>query len=544
MKLFSAMVNGGWIGAQGPSYLSFSAGLRHPEWAQQAILLRYLRANAETCFGQRHQFRSIRSVQEFQERVPLSTFEDYAESIGQVRAGAANVLTSEAVRCLQPSSGSTRAAKLIPYTSALQSEFGRAVGPWMFDLARSTPAILAGPAYWSVSPLRTQEIDGAAVSRPVPASARTPAVGFESDSAYLGGWLERLVRRALVDCEDLKYAQDIGEFRRRTLVRLLNEPELRVISVWHPTFLTLLLDELAACWDELLALVAKGMPGAGRLRSIPPNRRRADRLRPVDPGSGSELWPHLATISCWGDGHAAGLIANLKRRFPGVRIQPKGLIATEAVVSIPFEDGFPVAIRSHFFEFIDDRGAARTVSELEKASTYSVVVTTGGGLYRYQLRDRIRVEDFIHSTPSIRFVGKEDSVSDMCGEKLSEGLVADVLSRLLPAHAPAACFALMAPDISRGVPRYVLYLESQQRVSGRLSGELEGALHLNPNYALCIRLGQLHPAQVEAVAPGSGERYLERLRVQGQRLGDIKPAALSPLTDWHSVFCGAQGPNA
>ena len=48
--------------------------------------------------GQRHQFRSIRSVQEFQERVPLSTFEDYAESIGQVRAGAANVLTSEAVR--------------------------------------------------------------------------------------------------------------------------------------------------------------------------------------------------------------------------------------------------------------------------------------------------------------------------------------------------------------------------------------------------------------------------------------------------------------
>jgi hypothetical protein len=410
----------------------------------------------------------------------------------------------------------------------------------MFDLARSTPAILAGPAYWSVSPLRTEEIDGAAVSRAGSSPTGTPVVGFESDSAYLGGWLQRLVRRALVDCEDLKFARDIGEFRRRTLLRLLSESELRVISVWHPTFLTLLLDHLIGCWDELLALLARGVPSADGLRSIPPNPRRADRLRSVDPNSPSEIWPHLATISCWGDSHAAGLIADLETRFPSVRIQPKGLIATEAIVSIPFEGGFPVAIRSHFFEFIDGRGTARTVSELEKASTYSVVVTTAGGLYRYLLRDRIRVDDFVHATPSIRFLGKEDSVSDMCGEKLSEGLVADVLSRLLTAHAPAARFALVAPDISNSVPRYVLYLESRERVSARLSEELEGALRLNPNYALCIRLGQLYPARVEPVAPGSGERYLERLRALGQRLGDIKPAALSPLTDWHSVFRGAR----
>jgi hypothetical protein len=537
MKVSSALVNAGWIGAQGRSYVSFRSALRHPDRAQEAILLRYLRANAQTSFGRRHQFQAIRSVGEFQERVPLSTFDDYDESIGQVRAGVPNVLTAEAVRCLQPSSGSTRAAKLIPYTATLQSEFGRAIGPWMFDLARSTPAILGGPAYWSVSPLRTREIDDAAMPRPVSTATRTPVVGFESDSAYLGGWLQRLVQRALIDCEDLKYARDIAEFRRRTLLRLLAESELRVISVWHPTFLTLLLDELTACWDEILAQLARGVPSAERLRSIAPNPRRADRLRSVDPKAQGEIWPHLATISCWGDGHAAGLLADLKTRFPGVRIQPKGLIATEAIVSIPYEDKFPVAIRSHFFEFIDDRGIARTVCELQQASTYSVVVTTAGGLYRYLLRDRIRVDNFIHATPSIRFVGKQDSVSDMCGEKLSEGLVADVLSRLLPVHAPAARFALVAPDISSNVPRYVLYLESQERVSRQLSEELEAELRLNPNYALCIRLGQLCPATVEAVAPGSGERYLERLRASGQRLGDIKPAALSSLTDWHSVFC-------
>ena len=33
-----------------------------------------------------------------------------------------------------------------------------------------------------------------------------------------------------------------------------------------------------------------------------------------------------------------------------------------------------------------------------------------------------------------------------------------------------------------------------------------------------------------------GQCYLERLRVSGQRLGDIESAALNRLTVWHSLF--------
>jgi hypothetical protein len=113
------------------------------------------------------------------------------------------------------------------------------------------------------------------------------------------------------------------------------------------------------------------------------------------------------------------------------------------------------------------------------------------------------------------------------------------LSRyLLPIHAPAAHFALLAPDTRDDPPRSVLYLESAEMAAGELADSLQNALCLNPNYALCIRLGQLRSATVDAIAPGSCERYLERLRVSGQRLGDIKPAARSGLTGWHTVFAG------
>ncbi|HXW74378.1 MAG TPA: GH3 auxin-responsive promoter family protein [Steroidobacteraceae bacterium] len=534
MRLAAAMLNAAWVGAQSRAWLGFRRALHQPQAAQEHRLSHYLRVNARSEFGRRYGFGDIRSPAEFQDRVPLSGYENYEEAISRVHAGARDVLTTARVRCLQPSSGSTRAAKLIPYTADLQAEFSRAVGPWVFDLARSAPRLLGGPAYWSITPAAVAEEAGADVA------ARAPTrLGFESDSAYLGGWLQRLAEATLVACGDLGRTADIGEFRRRTLLRLLSERELRLISVWHPTFLTLLLDALAASWSELLVDLARGVASVGRLRREPPRPQRARELAHADPRRPGSIWPRLTLVSCWGDAHAATLLADLRARLPGVTIQPKGLMATEAVVSVPFAGRHPLAIRSHFFEFLDDGGNARTAWQLEQGESYSVVVTTGGGLYRYQLRDRIRVEGFLHATPCIRFTGKEDSVSDLRGEKLSEGLVAGILARLLPAQLPGARFALLAPEIEGETPRYVLFVESAAPPPAQLSAALESALATNPGYAYCVRLGQLRPAAVERVAPGAAERYLERLRGRGQRLGNIKPVALSTLGGWRAVFAQA-----
>jgi GH3 auxin-responsive promoter len=537
VRLAAALLNAAWVGAQSRAWLGFRQALREPQATQERRLSHYLRANARSEYGQRYRLGGIRSCAEFQDRVPLSRYADYEEAIARVRAGARNVLTTACVRCLQPSGGSTRAAKLIPYTADLQAEFGRAVGPWIFDLARTTPRLLGGPAYWSITPAGTDADTAAgAAARP-----RT-RLGFESDSAYLGGWLRWLADATLVSCEDLKHSADIAEFRHRTLLRLLSERELRLISVWHPTFLTLLLDALAASWSELLVDLARGLPPAGPLRPEPPRPQRARELAQADPRQPGSIWPRLALVSCWADAHAATLLEDLRARLPGVAIQPKGLMATEAVVSVPFAGRHPLAIRSHFFEFLDGAGNARTAWRLEEGESYSVVVTTGGGLYRYQLRDRVRVEGFLHATPCIRFTGKEDSVSDLRGEKLSEGLVANILSRLLPAHIPGVRFALLAPESEAGTPRYVLFVEADGPPPAQLSAALESALAANPSYAYCVRLGQLRPAAVACVATGAAERYLERLRACGQRLGDIKPAALSTLGGWRAVFAGQGGP--
>jgi len=178
--------------------------------------------------------------------------------------------------------------------------------------------------------------------------------------------------------------------------------------------------------------------------------------------------------------------------------------------------------------------------ELEGGEIASVVVTTGGGLYRYRLEDRVAVDGFVGGTPSLRFLGKEGHVSDLCGEKLHESFVAGALARTFSALRISPRFALLAPGDDGGSPRYTLYLEPAEllpsSVAERLAGTLETELAANPHYRLCVSLGQLAPATVFFVEKDGAVRYLEHRREQGQRLGEVKPLALSRDGGWGMVF--------
>jgi GH3 auxin-responsive promoter len=526
LSLSAALVNGAWLGANAPGYLHFKAALREPRSVQESLLRGYLRSNRLTVFGIKHQFQTIRSASEYQERVPLSTYDDYVEQIERIASGDQYVLTSSRVKLFEPTSGSTHGAKLIPFTNQLQEEIRRAVAPWIVDLARSHGALIGGPAYWSISPV-TDLLSS--VSSKIP-------IGFQTDSAYLGGWFQNLADQTLVRCDDLRRLDDIEEFRRRTLLRLLAARNLRLISVWHPTFLTLLLEALMASWPSLLTSLRCGLPAVGAAKSIAPFASRAAELEGADPGRPITIWPELKVISCWGDAQASALLPDLRERFPNVRIQSKGLIATEAFVSVPFQRHHPLAVRSHFFEFIDDGGTPKFLWELRESKCYSVVVTTGGGLYRYRLRDRIRVTGFLDQTPSIRFIGKEDGISDLFGEKLSDSFVAEILSRLVPYFAPETRFSLLAPEYEQRAARYVLFVDSSSNRVPEFAERLELELRLNPHYAYCAHLGQLLPATIASIERGSDRLYLAKLQADGARLGNIKPAALSAATNWRQSF--------
>ncbi len=531
-----AIANLLWCLASGPSCASFTTALNNPAVAQQRILQRFLRKNSASSFGREHGLETVRTAAEFARRVPIRSYDEMRPWIERIQRGEANVLTIDAVRRLVPTSGSTAARKLIPYTAAMHAELNRAIGPWIFDLYRKNPQALIGVSYWSISPA----LPGQAHSTE---DSAIP-IGFDDDAAYLGWFRKSLIQASLAAPQELRFISSAEDWRYVTALLLLRRRDLTLLSIWHPFFFSLLLQTIRENWQRLLADISSGecavnnrLPEAV-VTSIKcgPNGKRFEELRAISPASVGKIWPRLQVVSCWADGHATGAATELAESFGTAIIQPKGLLATEGIISIPFRGLHPLAIRSHYLEFEDDSGNVFLAHELRENLEYGVILTTGGGLCRYRLGDRIAVDGMLGRTPSIRFIGKSSQVSDRMGEKLSDGFVGSVFSKLFANWPSSPFFAMLAPDIDADGTHYTLYLNSDAPLE--FSTVLDQLLSANPQYAYCRRLGQLRAPRLFLVNTDAAAKYHQRLERTGKRIGEIKPVALSALDDWSNHLSG------
>ncbi len=475
-----------------------SRALADPEVAQLEVLQCLLRANAGTAFGREHALSRVRTAREFQEAVPVRDYDGLAAWIERVKAGEPNVLTAEPVLAFERSSGSTAAAKYIPYTAALRLEFQEAIRSWMGDLYAQHPSLLGGPAYWLISPLKQAR---ETTSGGIP-------VGFDTDADYLGSLEKKLAAWLFAVPQELSQVQNLDESMDLTLRILLRQRELRVISVWNPSYLTLLWQRFMERMDEFI------QPGGRRVR------------HPRD------VWPRLAVVSGWADGAAKADAAQAAAIFDHATFQPKGLLATEGVVTIPWGRGpgsVPV-LRSHFLEFIETGSTcALLVHELEADRDYEVLLTTGGGLWRYRLGDVVRVVGWQGRTPRLRFSGRADGVCDLRGEKLNPRYVGDTLRDL------TVGFAMLAPANTGDVPHYILFADHP---APGIALRIDEALSLNPHYAHCRRTGQLGPLRVFAIAGEPRAAYLRRCENLGQRVGTVKSTSLHRVAGWETWFKG------
>ncbi len=534
MNRFS-LVHGAWRLAARANDRRFARALHHPEPTQLRVLRDLIATNRTSEFGRRHRFDRIDSLAGWRSRVPLITGDQLAEMTPKLLTGTAG-LTTEPIRRLVPTSGSAGAVKLVPWTAGLARAFGAAIDPWMADLMRRHAEVTRGPSYWSVSP---------AVVPTFP-EARIP-VGFDDDTAYLGRWLEPLVGCVLLAPNALRHAVDPDAFRYATLLLLLAARELRLISVWHPSFFSLLWQARRAWWDDLLQDLERGTlrvanalgPAAGaavrqRLRADP---RRALELSRLGPNAGTEqIWPKLTVVSAWADGPASAPATALAELIAPAVLEPKGLLATEAMVTVPYAGRSPLALCSHHFEFRDDAGAFFAAHELQTGAQYDIIVSTQGGLYRYCLGDVVRVDGFLHGTPSLRFVGRNDRRVDQVGEKLSDAFVRSAFEA---AGAGRLGFVRLVPTPPQPdqPPSYTLLVDSTVDDPFDLRARMLAELRRNPYFAQALDLGQLGQLGLFRVRGDAETRWLELESAQ-RPLGGIKPTSLGTNVRWETVLDG------
>jgi hypothetical protein len=530
----------------------FAALCRTPAKAQDDLLRQILEANAGTEFGRRHGFGAITSFAEFQQRVPIATYEDLEPYIKAEMEGQANQLTKERPVLFTTTSGTTGNRKYIPMTREGKRAKSHLTWLWFCGLYRDHPGIVAGRILSVVSP----EVESHAPSG-VPC-------GAESGHAY----------RTMPGPVKSMYTAPYGVFaiadyeaKYYTLLRLAAGQDISCIATVNPSTIVLLADRLAQHTESIIRDVRDGslsqdvaVPAALRASlHLRPDKERARRLEQAAASGGGVLrpglaWPKLAAVGCWKGGTVGAYLAKFDTYFPHEPpIRDLGYYATELRGSVPLSDegdAGVVAVATNVLEFHPadhDRAPEGRdllpVERLEVGQRYFVFVTNASGLYRYDMNDIVEVAGHYGQTPLIRFIQKGKGVVSFTGEKLYEVQVIAAVDQALAALRGRYHFIAAVAELVDGTtPRLVFLIEFDEPTTDQdgsaLVDRVDAALgDQNDEYQTKRKSLRYGAPIIRAVRPGEYDRYRRRLVETGQRAdGQFKVLRLTSDTSFAAEF--------
>ncbi|MGH8493822.1 MAG: GH3 family domain-containing protein [Moraxellaceae bacterium] len=465
----------------------------------------------------------------FRDALPVTRYRDWHERISAQREGGENLCSSPLVR-YQPTSGSSEQLKLIPYTKQFLGELDSAIAPWLSSLYRQHPGLHGGAHYWSVSWL--------------PQSQQEAMRGNLNDDSELLGIVKRvLAAQSQAVPAGVAMAHRADDAMFATLCFLVARADLRMLSVWSPTFALQQLQALRRWGSEIALVLSDGDWGLRRgsltgLRA-PRAPQRARVLEQALIGNDSQmtqtLWPALALVSAWDTADATLWADELREKFPQAGFEGKGLWATEGVVTIPYEGMYPLAYRSHVYEF-EDLASERMLApwELREGDEVSPVISGGNGLLRYRLDDRLQVTGFWGGVPCFRFMGRRFGV-DLVGEKMAPETARQVMAAVGERFGLAPVTLLAVDAQGRGRPRYVALFTPLPGAAVEASLHVEAGAAVDAllkqhfHYELARDLRQLPAAT--ALVVSEGWHCFQRIAVAaGMIEGNIKPEPVKRVT--------------
>ena len=400
--------------------------------AQEAVLDGILGWAAETEYGKKHGFGEIKTLEDFQRKVPINTYESLEPYIKRHTNGEAGVLFPGKPMMYATTSGTTAEPKWIPVTQKYYKECYSGVSAlWFYSMLKECPRVFDGPEMSIVG---------------------KPIEGYAPDGTVhgsLSGQVRKHIPKFLKEVHSLPdevYGIEDYYTRYYCIMRLCVEQDIHLIVTGNPSTLLELHNTVQSHLDDFIVDIeagtfkadldiSKGVREALETwKSVRPNPKRASELRKLKELHGAlsfkHFWPNLQLITTWKCGNSGLYLERAKEYIPAsTRIREFGYLASEVRAGYVLSaDDDSTILGGHlaFFEFIrkedidDDTPRVFLAHEVEEGQEYYLVVTTQAGLYRYDMNDLVRVEGFYNTYPKFRFLQKGAGVTSLTGEKLTE----------------------------------------------------------------------------------------------------------------------------
>lgn len=523
----------------GPVYDSMVEMTKDPMRYNTELLMRMLDDNKDTEYGRKYGFADIKSVAEFQERVPLTTFDDYAGYVYRMtEGGESGLISAYNIAHYAKTSGTMGNPKRIPVSDRAMGVMNR------YNMQLRTKVICdaigfdwANPPYLNLIESQLTTLKNGATYGAISAKV----IG------QMGDYLSMLMTSPL---EALVPDPKTNTRYLHARFALMN-PEITSMGFSFSSILLELMQYIESEWEMLVDDIEKGtidesvkMPAdvrASVLGKIQPMPERAAQLREIfsqgfDEPIMPKIWPNLTIFSGVATGGFATYYNKLRQRYAGdgVRLFYVGLNASEGILSVPMDVDCPDSVLipdSVFYEFIpidsEDQGDIVTIDGVEVGKTYEIVITNQSGFYRYRIRDAVKVTGMYNNTPMIQFQYRIDQTISVLGEKTTELVLRGVAERVERELGYSMEDFSVFGDVDSVPMRYVMLMEAtlpEGLDPGAVAAELDkGLCEGNPSYGDKVAKGMLDHLRLLFLQPETYLLYRDVMISKGAASAQLKP---------------------
>ena len=505
---------------------------------QIETLFHLLQTNKDTEFGKSHTFSAMESIADFQDRIPLSDYEDYAGQIARIISGESNILTAKDAIYFCISSGTTGKEKYLPLTEEdirLQCIYAYGM---IYGMVRE---------YYPGK--RAEDIFGKIFQVGEFAKTYMPdgrMNGIRSGCIYQ--WMDRngefdasdycVPKEVLFPdaLEDLLYVKVRFALEERDLMAIHGVFVNRVAGVmdyiYHHWELLLhdmetgTVDDSVELDDKWRRFVIERLPAdpvrARELREIP-----KDRLRD---GMVGRIWSNMKYILAIGGSSFAYYTEKMRQYAGDIPIYHYAYAASEGIFGVAERmnaaDRYILLPETGFFEFLPLQGPEKPLimSEIETGEKYELVFTNRSGLYRCRLGDVVRVVGWYHKAPVVEYCYRLNQAINIAGEKTNCEQLRAAVQRFSEITNTSVSGYCVREEVSRISPCYLFYIEcAGGGVVEHADGILEQCMReANFEYRACAMMHEIAPLHAVFLKAGSFTEYERRLAASGKFVGQSK----------------------